>query len=235
MPKVDPQAILELTDVRRAMAAAAAKGPFEGALFAWLYEFGARAAEPGLLRMSDLDLYGKRARPRHQDKKGNVKPATGWHALLPGCERALPLWLEVRGDHLKTKEQADFVFPSRRPGRCYTCRGTGQRPILKNNRPSGNTTPCRHCDETGKRWGVARQEVHRIVTQILADANVPPGRRHPHVLRHSIITHLLEGDVPPTVVQDRVGHANLATTLEYARATRKAKDALTNALGDLYE
>lgn len=235
MPKVDPKAILEYDDVRRGHIVAHEMGILEGTLYDWMYEFGSRAAEPGLQLVKDIDIRSNRARPLHL-KYGTDQE---WHALLPFCRESLPKWLPVRQSYMTTAEQASALFPSRVPGHCYTCKGTGQRHILRQNketkkRYNAEAAKCHHCAGTGKRWGLSRYEVHVIVTAVLKGAGVPLGRRHPHVLRHSIITHLLEGGIAPAVVQDRVGHRLLSTTLEYARATKHAAAQLESALGHIY-
>lgn len=233
MPKVQPKAVLEPSDIRAAMRVAIARGPEEAALIAWMYEFGARAAEPGLLLLKDVDLRSRRARPTHL-KSGQ---AQDWHSLLPYCRKRLPLWLEERGPYIQVPQQQDYMFPSGTPGRCYTCKGSGQRPVLRLDKKTGKRKnaehiPCHHCTATGKRWGLSRFEVHNMVGSILKESGAP--HHHPHVLRHSIITHLLEGGMTATVIQDRVGHRNLSTTLGYAHATKAAAAQLESALSDVY-
>jgi integrase len=159
-----------------------------------------------------------------------------WHALLPYCRRALPAWLKIHEQAVTRREQEKILFPSEiASGRCYTCAGTGKRPVLKRDgdkRWNEGTLKCHHCDGTGKRWGLARQEVYELVSQALKAAKVP--YTHPHVLRHSIISHMLDAGVPPSEVQDRVGHRNLQSTLNYARATPSYGDALIAKMQNVY-
>ena len=237
MPKVNPKALLELSEVKAAFEVARAAGPLEGALFAWMYEFGSRAAEPGLQRVADVDLHSMRARVIHLKSsrsvvRGSVR-GTEWDALLPFCQEALPAWLEARPRFIRKAGQQPYLFPSHAPGACPTCKGSGQRPAMRER--VWTTAPCHHCGGAGKRWGVSRFEVYKIITQILTRAGVPEGHRHPHTLRHSIITHLLEGDIAAGVIQERVGHRFLQTTLGYARATKSARAKLEGALGALYK
>lgn len=236
MPKVDHQAILEVAEVKRVMTCARARGPLPFALAAWCYEFGARASEPGLQNLKDVDLQFNRARPAHL--KGGANQV--WQPLLPFCREALPLWLEARPQAVLAPEQSALLFPSRyRTGFCAPCKGTGKRaPLCREGarRFAGvEKVTCHHCWGTGKAWGLRRQEVHTILSDILTSAKLPPGRRHPHILRHSIITHMLDAGNPPTVVQDRVGHRNLNTTLGYARVTQAALADIENRMGAIYK
>lgn len=226
------QAVIERIDVCRVMSIAKGSGPLVFALMAWLYEFGARASEVGLQLVQDVDLRAEKARPVHL-KGGHAK---AWHMLLPFCLEALPPWLKARPEYVQVPEQKRRLFPGG-PGHCYACKGTGKRAVMKRDgqrRYEGERVPCHHCDATGRRFGISRVEVHDIASRVFIKAGFPEKRRHPHMLRHSIITHLLDGGLEPRVIQDRVGHQSMSTTLAYVNITKGAQQRTASALEDIY-
>ncbi len=88
------------------------------------------------------------------------------------------------------------------------------RRYLQSGRPSLVSTAAGDALWVGLRGGpLGQRGVRRVVRKTVAT--------FPHALRHSFATHLLEGGADLRVVQDMLGHTDLATTQIYTAVTRQ--------------
>ncbi len=73
---------------------------------------------------------------------------------------------------------------------------------------------------------LSRSGAFLILRGLAEKAGLEPGRVHPHLLRHSFATHLLEGGADLRSVQEMLGHADLSTTELYTHVSdRRRREA----------
>jgi integrase/recombinase XerD len=84
-----------------------------------------------------------------------------------------------------------------------------------------------------RRWRLpfSQRRVQQIVKELAAGAGIVK-RVYPHLMRHSVAQHLLEGGMPLEQVQRFLGHSSITTTQIYAESSAAMiRDSYRKALG----
>jgi integrase/recombinase XerC/integrase/recombinase XerD len=180
------------------------------ALFELAYSSGLRAEELVSLDVESIDFDGECVRVEGKGSKTRLVPI-GEHA-----RRALERYLE-RG-----RPALDVAPDDSRPARSGEAgrRARGrreQRALLLSK--SGRRLSTSDVRRRLRIW--SRQAASRAPA--LIDA-------HPHALRHSFATHLLEGGADLRSIQELLGHATISTTQVYTRVeSRRLRAAYARA------
>lgn len=80
--------------------------------------------------------------------------------------------------------------------------------------------------------GLSRQSIHKIVADRAAEAGVRR-RIHPHLLRHTFITWLLDAGVPPHRIMTMTGHRSLDTLSKYVTDLNATQDPVASYIPKL--
>jgi type 1 fimbriae regulatory protein FimB len=76
-----------------------------------------------------------------------------------------------------------------------------------------------------------RTQFFRVFQTVGEAANLPAEKRHPHVLKHSLASHLIAGNVNLALVKQALGHRSISSTMVYVGTTdAQAAEAVQAAL-----
>jgi site-specific recombinase XerD len=89
---------------------------------------------------------------------------------------------------------------------------------------------------TSKKGGkLSRIQFFRNFQKVAKEAGLSPEKRHPHVLKHSLASHLVAGNANLALIRQALGHRSINSTLAYiGTSDAQAAEALQKALMGLF-
>lgn len=78
--------------------------------------------------------------------------------------------------------------------------------------------------------GLTRQQVRNLFEDVAMRAGIESGRRTPHILKHTLASHLIRNGADTAYVQQALGHADPKSTLSYTHITDNEAAVVKNAV-----
>jgi type 1 fimbriae regulatory protein FimB len=76
-----------------------------------------------------------------------------------------------------------------------------------------------------------RTQFFRVFQAVAKATSLPGEKRHPHVLKHTLASHLVAGNVNLALVKQALGHRSIGSTMKYVGTTDvQAAEAVQSAL-----
>jgi site-specific recombinase XerD len=69
------------------------------------------------------------------------------------------------------------------------------------------------CSQKGGR--IDRTQFFRVFQAVATAAGISSEKRHPHVLKHSLASHLVAGNVNLALIRQALGHRSITSTMQY--------------------
>ena len=85
---------------------------------------------------------------------------------------------------------------------------------------------------TGPNGKLTERNIQKLVKKAVKNAGIQK-EVHPHTLRHSFATHLLENNVDIRKIQELLGHSDLSTTQIYTHISREELKKIPSPIDNL--
>ncbi|MBF6599362.1 MAG: tyrosine recombinase [Dehalococcoidia bacterium] len=198
--------VLSLDDITALIAAADGDAPADmrdRALLELLYACGLRVSEVHGLNIGSIDLEQRTALVCGKGNKERL--------VLMGepARRAVDRYLRAARPQLIRARPRRQPASEDRAARASSAGGTASEALFL-NRSGGR---------------LSQRRIQLIVRAYALAAGID-ARVHPHLLRHTFATHLLDGGAELRVVQELLGHANPNTTQIYLHVTEERQRAV---------
>jgi len=153
---------------------------------------------------------------RHRERDWLMILVAFWHGLRAS---------EVIG--IKANDVKDgYLRIERLKGSETTCQALigHQNPLLSEQ--AKLIEYARKSNENQRLFPITRQHFWRLFRRYCEAAQVPAQKAHPHALKHSIATLMVENNTPINKIQKRLGHRSMASTGEYMKESDATVDAV---------
>jgi site-specific recombinase XerD len=177
-------------------------------------------------------------------KVARVRSVRDWSLILLAYRHGLRA-SEVCGLKLSDIDlKAGFISVRRLKGSLQTTQPLYQhrgQPLLNEVNALRAWFRCRRKDGsdflfTSQKGGkLGREQFFRVFQKVAELAGLPKNKRHPHVLKHSLASHLVAGNVNLALVRQALGHRSINSTMQYVGTTDgQAAEAAQKALMSLF-
>jgi site-specific recombinase XerD len=171
-------------------------GKRDCAIIELFYAAGLRVSELSQLDRRDINWKLRQIRVRGKGKKDRI--------TLIGIPAVMAL--------------KDYVQKGRRfyekPHKPGLSRLSSQGAILRSPKNRGPL----FLDRKGQ--NLKPRSIQKIIKKYAMSAGLDASKVHPHILRHTFATHLLDGGADLRVIQELLGHANVSTTQIYTHVSK---------------
>jgi type 1 fimbriae regulatory protein FimB len=77
---------------------------------------------------------------------------------------------------------------------------------------------------SGKGGAMSRVQFFRLFQGYAKEAGLHPAKRHPHCLKHSLVTHMVSADQNLAKIQQAAGHRAISSTMKYVTVSERQAD-----------